>query len=182
MSTVSLVRLYQHVRSGGKRPKCIPKLWQKWLWGTNCIDIGTEACGDMNHMHVLGLLLCFMEQNYSLESSSSSIQHLLANTPSVHLYAHKSIADYTLRELTTQLECLQLSWGEIMSNCDWSNVECVLKLLMARLGYLAHHAFTEEDNVLDDPQYITQIPEQPLFIMTRKCIRQFICTFFSLFR
>jgi len=125
-----------------------------------------------------------MEEAYGKDESShsDSIQQLLATTPLVHLYAQKPIADYTLRELTTQIECLQLSWGEIMSNCDWSNVERALKLLMARLGFLAHHAFNEEDNVLDDPQYITQIPGQALFIITRKCIRQFICTFFSLFR
>jgi hypothetical protein len=179
----TLARFYQHVRSGGRRPSCIPKLWRKWLWGTNCIELGTEACGDMNHMHVLGLLLCFMEEAYNVEDGAqcSTVQQLLPSAPLVHLYADKPIANYTLRELTTQLECLQLSWGEIMSNCDWGHVTTALKRLMARLGYLAHRAFPEND-ALDDPQYITQLPGAPLFIITRKCIRQLICIFFALFR
>lgn len=193
----TLARFYQHVRSGAKRPTCMPKLWRKWLWGTNCIDPGTEKCGDMNHMHVLGLLLCFMEEAYGPAAEADadadadanagcfsylSVQQLLPTAPLVHLYGQKPIMEYTLRELTTQLECLQLSWGDVMTNCDWTDVEQVLKRLMARLGFLAHHAFAENEHLLDDPQYITQIPGKQLFIITRKCIRQLICIFFSLFR
>lgn len=171
----------------------MPKLWKKWLWGTNCIAPVSEACGDMNHMHVLGLLLCFMEDAYNQNQTCEvpCVQALLPAAPLVHLYAQKPIAQYSLRELTTQLECLQLSWGQVLSTCDWDKVAQVLKLLMARLGFLAHRAFPESAGLLDDPQYITAIPllqqhQQPpgqsLFIITRKCIRQSICIFFSLFR
>jgi hypothetical protein len=185
----TLGRFYQYVRSGGKRPSCMPKLWKKWLWGTNCIAPVSEACGDMNHMHVLGLLLCFMEEAYG-DKEVLCVPSVLPAAPLVHLYAQKPMAQYSLRELTTQLECLQLSWGQVLSNCDWDKVDLVLKQLMARLGFLAHRAFPEDAGLLDDPQYIAQLPcidehdEQgrPLFIITRKCIRQCICIFFSLYR
>ena len=158
------------------------RLWRQWLWEVDCVAPVTEACGDMNHMHVLGLLLCFMEETfYQNKDDTACLPHLLPGVPLVHLYAQKPIAQYTLRELATQVECLQLSWGQVLSNSDWEKVDELLKRLMARLGFLAHHAFPEKD-VLDDPQYLTPIPDKQLFIITRKCIRQLICIFFCLFR
>ena len=185
----TMAQYYQHLRSGGKRPNSIPKLWKQWLWEVDCTAPATEACGDMNHMHALGLLLCFMEEAYPSNITKRnddeivmiSIQHLLPNVPLVHLYGPKPISQFTLRELITQLECLQLSWGQILSNSELEHVDELLRSLMARLGYLAHNAFPEND-VLDDPQYITQSPGKSLFIITRKCLRQLICIFFILYR
>jgi hypothetical protein len=87
-----------------------------------------------------------------------------------------------------QVECLQLSWGQVLCQGDLDSCRQVLKLLFARFGSIIHRAFPKSDNtVLDDPQYITQIPseneeEDGLFITTRKYIRQMVCIFLALFR
>ena len=54
----------------------------------------------MNHMHVLGLLLAFMEKEPT--PSEANIQSLLPSVPLVHLYK-KPVGQFTLRELTTQV-------------------------------------------------------------------------------
>ena len=55
---------------------------------------------------------------------------------------------------------------------------------MGRLGQLARHAFSEQEAILDDPQYITPIPSSPdvYYITTRKYLRQMICILIILFR
>ncbi len=91
--------------------------------------------------------------------------------------------------MSFQVECLQLSWGQVMCQGDLDSCDKVLKLLFARFGTIIHRAYPKSDNtVLDDPQYITQIPseneeeEDALFITTRKYIRQMVCIFLALFR
>lgn len=86
-----------------------------------------------------------------------------------------------------KVECLQLSWGQVLSHGDFDPCCKILKMLFARFGHLIHHAYTHsEDSELDDPQYMTQIPtadsDEGLFITTRKYARQMVCIFFALFR
>lgn len=85
------------------------------------------------------------------------------------------------------MECLQLSWGQILSHGDFDTYFNLLKLLLARFGCIIHRAYPNVDNnsVLDDPQYMTPIPsdrEEGLFITTRKYIRQMVSIFLALFR
>ena len=83
-----------------RKPANYKQLWQDWIWGTDCIAPVIELCGDMNTMHMLGLLLSFFE---SLESEAQDTIHsLLPSVPLVHLY-RKPISQYSLRELTTQV-------------------------------------------------------------------------------
>ena len=174
-----LAELYAEALLKNKaKPANYAELWHEWLWGTDCIAPVEEACGDMNQMHMLGLLLSFFE---ALDDTPQmTISGLLPSVPLVHLY-RKPVAAYTLRELTTQVECLQLSWGCVLSHSELPNVNRALKGLMGRLGSIAQHAFSESDSVLDDQQYITTIPDEH-FIVTRKYLRQMICVFFILFR
>lgn len=80
-----------------------------------------------------------------------------------------------------------MSWGQILSHGDFDTYFNLLKLLLARFGSIIHRAYPNVDNnsVLDDPQYMTQIPsdkEEGLFITTRKFIRQMVSIFLALFR
>ena len=175
-----LAHLYKTLLETGEPPANLARLWQTWLWGADCIAQGTEPCGDMNHMHVLGLLLCLVESVQEREQTTL-LQTLLPAVPLVHLHPQTPIAQFSLRELTSQIECLQLSWGAVLSHNKWENVGEALRRLMARLGFLAHHAFPA-DTVLDDPQHITPIPGQQLVITTRKYIRQMVCILLVLFR
>lgn len=82
---------------------------------------------------------------------------------------------------------MQLSWGQILSHGDFDTYCSLLKALFARFGYIIHRAYPNVDNsVLDDPQYMTQIPsdneESVFFITTRKFIRQMVSIFLALFR
>jgi hypothetical protein len=176
----ALAPLYAEVlRKKAKPAKLAAKLFQEWLWGGDCTAPGKEGCGDMNYMHMLGLLLCLMES--FAWKDEVCVSALLPSVPLVHLYS-KPIASLTLRELTTQLECLQLSWGNILSHCEWDNIAEVLRRLMARLGLISHHAFPEGDPIIDDPQYTAPIPGKALNITTRKYIRQMMCILLLLFR
>jgi hypothetical protein len=56
----------------------------------------------------------------------------------------------------------------------------IVVALMARLGQLAQHAYAG-DATLDDPQHCTQI-QQDLLIISRKSLRQAVCTLFSMLR
>ena len=171
--------MYKQMKQSGVKPANFKEIWMEWLWKTDCIAKLMEGCGDMNHMHVLGVLISFME---ALEPppGEQCLHVLLSSVPLVHLY-QKPISSYTQRELTTQLECLQLSWGCILSHCDFEKVSETLRRLMARFGVIAHHAFPEKQ-VLDDQQYTTPIPGSGMLIATRKYIRQMVCIFLSLFR
>jgi len=173
-----LAQAYERLLATGEPPRHLKQLWHTWLWGVDCTAPGTEACGDMNQMHMLGLLLCLTE---GVRPHNVLLRSLLPSVPLVHLHPNKPIAQYSLRELTTQIECLQLSWGSVLSHSRWINVGEVLRCLMGRLGVLAHHAYPH-DTVLDDPQHITTIPGQPFVIATRKYIRQMICVLLILFR
>jgi hypothetical protein len=73
----------------------------------------------------------------------------------------------------------------------------IIVALMARLGQLSQHAFSG-DSILDDPQHCTQIQHtqhthqtqqnqhthqtQQLLIISRKSLRQAVCTLFSMLR
>jgi hypothetical protein len=183
MKPSKLAKTYRRLLATGKPPPNLQRLWTEWLWGTDCVARGTEPCGDMNEMQVLGLLLCFAEAlQERADKDTMMLQALLPSVPLVHLHP-KPIAQFSLRELTTQIECLQLSWGAVLSHSRWESVGDALRRLMARLGFIAHHAFPP-DTVLDDPQHITPIPgqEKLLMITTRKYIRQMVCILLVLFR
>ena len=161
-------------------------IWNEWLWGTDCNEMIDEKCGDMNHMHILGIFLALIESmmHDNGEVDQDTMEDLLPDIPLVHLH-NKAISDYSLRELTNQVECMQLSWGQVLSHGDFQMYYKVLKKLFARFGHIIHRAYPNVDNntVLDDPQYITQIPSTTgLFITTRKYIRQMVCVFLALFR
>ena len=181
---ISLSNIYEQMMQEKTKPAVYEQVWDDWIWGSNCIDPVIESCGDMNYMHVLGLLIALVEA-LEWKEDKKTIQDLLPMVPLVHLYS-KPIQCFTLRELTTQLECLQLSWGCVLSHSDLDHVSDTLKRLMGRLGELAHHAYQQSDGVLDDPQYITSIPhnnnQTVLYITTRKYIRQMICILLVLFR
>ena len=158
------------------------ELWQRWLWGTDCNMEIEEELGDMNTAHLECLLLCVLESVNA--SPSIRVKEKLPRSPLVHLF-DKPVAEYTLREVVDQMECLQLSWGEVVSNADVQDLESVLRALMARIGVIAHHAYAQTSPILDDPQYMTPLPVgdgTQMNIMSRKCIRQLCCMFFALFR
>lgn len=116
------------------------ELWQRWLWGVDCNMEIEEELGDMNTAHLLGLLLCVLE---GIDASASlRVGERLPRSPLVHLF-NKPVAEYTLREVVDQMECLQLSWGEVVSNADVEDLDSVLHALMARLGVIAHHAYAQ---------------------------------------
>ena len=64
----------------------------------------------------------------------------------------------------------------------------LVKACMARLGHIAHHAYPTGGAVLDDPQHTSVLPDTGdggaggLSIISRKALRQAICTCFSLLR
>lgn len=162
-----------------KRFQC---LWNEWVWQSDCNASIDESCGDMNQMHIIGIFLALMES--MMTQCDDCIEDLLPDIPLVHLHK-KPISAYSLRELTDQVECLQLSWGQVLSHGDFETYYKVLKELFSRFGYIIHHAYpiAVDDTVLDDPQYITQIPsDEKLYITTRKYIRQMVCIFLILFR
>ncbi len=75
-------------------------LWNEWLWKTDCNAMIEEIYGDMNKMHILGILLALLE---SMVSDDDIFLHdLVPNIPLVHLHK-KKISQYTMRELTNQV-------------------------------------------------------------------------------
>ena len=165
-------------------------VWQRWLWESDCNAPPLEQCCDMNPMHVLGVLCC-ME-----EARAPPMTHfgtpigpaMLPHTPVVHLYPDVPIGRLSLRQLLDQLECLQLHWGPVLGGMMMmslmSDSEALLRALMARLGEIAHRAYTEADGVLDDPQHCTPLPGPAggHMVISRKSLRQAICVLFSLMR
>ena len=152
----------------------------------------------MNQMHILGILCCLDAASTETELLKIN-QDILPHTPVVHLHPNTPVAHFTLRQLLDQIECLQLNWGPVLSAEANEAAEaaevgaesaieahCIIVALMARLGQLAQHAFSGE-SILDDPQHCTQIqqpqhPQQPLLIVSRKSLRQAVCTLFSMLR
>ena len=63
-----------------------------------------------------------------------------------------------------------------------SSAEMLLLVLMARLGHIAHHAYSESEGILDDPQHCTPLPnsEQKLSVVSRKSLCKAICVIFSM--
>lgn len=182
-ASVPLAPLYKELLSKGKEASLPSSLWKEWLWGSDCTAMGTEAAGDMSRMHALGLLLSLAEAS-KWTDDETCLHSLLPSVPLVHLY-RKPITHFSLRELTSQAECLQLSWGCVLSHCEWERVSEALLRLMGRLGQIAHCAFPEKDVNMDDPQYVTPLQAnggQRLLIVTRKYIRQMVCILLILFR
>lgn len=180
------------------------RVWERWLWGTNGNALPLEQCWDMNEMHVFGIMCCIRE---SVVLSSNAVTYTtneilpLEEYPElniIHLHSDKAIQDYSLREMLDQLECLQLNWGKIIGSLlDNDQIELashLLKACMSKLGSISRFAFQIEGHVLDDPQHITPLPdiqvaqqqqqltETSYGVISRKCLRQSICIFFSLWR
>lgn len=202
-------KLYQTIDTWDK--STYDEVWNKWLWGTNGNALPLEQCWDMNEMHIWGILCSIRE---SVVLSSNAITYTtseiipLEEYPElsmIHLHTTKPINDYSLRELLDQLECLQLNWGKIIGALlDNDQIELSLHLLkasMARLGFMARHAFQTEGIILDDVQYVTPLPNLKIKnathgtttsteeltvlsygVISRKTLRQSICIFFALFR
>lgn len=173
-------------------------VWDKWLWNTDCNALPLDQCWDMNEMHTIGVLCALHE---SQNPSSNAIQcktneifpeDEFPELTVVHLHEDKCIGEFSLRELLDQLECLQLNWGkiigELMEIKKLDLAKYLLKACLGRLGQIAHHAYEFEGATLDDPQYITMLPEtlfqaeRKFAVISRKTLRQTICLLFSLFR
>jgi len=75
-------------------------LWLEWLWEMDCNAVIDESCGDMNPMHILGILLTLLES--MKEATDDRLEAFLPEIPLVHLHK-KPISKYSLRELTDQV-------------------------------------------------------------------------------
>ena len=75
-------------------------LWLEWLWEMDCNAVIDESCGDMNPMHILGILLALLES--MKETTEDILEVFLPEIPLVHLHK-KPISKYSLRELTDQV-------------------------------------------------------------------------------
>jgi hypothetical protein len=113
---MGLGQIYLEAARSGIFPtvSTMQSLWNEWLWGSDCNAMIDEDTGDMNSMHIFGILLALLEsmQIEGKECEEDSVESLLPFIPLVHLYK-KPIAEYTLRELTSQvcLFCvLKISW------------------------------------------------------------------------
>ena len=167
------------------------RMWQMWLWGTDVNQPLIDECGDMNVNQGVGVFLCVM-LSYSLGAGNDDecIGDLLPHCPLVHL-SKTPVRALTQRQLLDQVECLQLSWGNVVGSHEHLEGRCrkLLCMLMARLGFMAHHAYAGAPSPLDAIQYTTILPNcnstaggSPLYIVTRKYTRQMCCLFVILFR
>ena len=168
-------------------------LWNEWLWGCDCNASPMERLFDFNEMHGLGLLVCLYERR-GCDAACYNAPTALPGGPSVvHLFPDRPVGSLSIRETMDQLECLQLHWGPVLLHrTDDDEPLRALRVLMARLGELAHHAYPIGGE-LDDPQHITQLPlcssqhnnndEEEVFgIVSRKTLRQAICILLALCR
>lgn len=81
------------------------RFWKEWLWEADCNAMIDEACGDMNSMHILGILLALLESMKKTqveEEEEALLETLLPEIPLMHLHK-KPISKYSLRELTDQV-------------------------------------------------------------------------------
>jgi hypothetical protein len=76
------------------------KLWNAWLWKNDCNAAIEESYGDMNQMHIMGILVALLESMVS--DDNVFLHNVVPNIPLVHLHK-KKISQYSLRELTTQV-------------------------------------------------------------------------------
>jgi len=178
------------------------KVWNKWLWGTDCNAQPIEQCWDMNEMHIYGILCCLEEsENPSSDICQYSLVAILNESQYpeltiLHLHGNKKLADFTLRELIDQIECLQLNWGKfigsLLDNRQLDVAFLLLKGIASHIGNIAHHAFSSDGDMLDDPQYMSMLPklhhheigefEVTYAIISRKALRQAISILHILFR
>jgi hypothetical protein len=168
-------------------------LWERWLWESDCTAPPLERCFDMNEMHMLGVLVCVGEWHHpvSLYARGECIAPETTGGGDaitvIHLHPHTPVARLSVRETLDQIECLQLHWGPVLSECGHATALQLLRGLMARLGELASHAYPMEldgvvateaeaaaaadrakkkggvapppmKKVLDDPQHATPLP------------------------
>jgi hypothetical protein len=140
-------------------------------------------------MHCAGILCCVHEAAAPVHMYQESLPEIIPSMSAIHLHENKRICAFTLRELMDQIECIQLNWGRIVA-CMREGSRELLKGAMARVGFLATHAFetpkTEngyDGFVLDDPQHICMVPPQgKLSILARKSLRQAVCILMTLGR
>lgn len=188
----SLGKYYASLRRNQSLPAEVQtRLWNRWLWGTAVNQPQIDECGDMNMNQGLGIFMCVMLA-YAYEEDARdhrSIAELLPHSPLVHLTLGP-LHMLSQRNLMDQIECLQLSWGSVVGSHEHLHGRCatVLRLLMARAGDLARHAYGGESTPLDFTQYTTMLPHtrdangQAFYIVTRKYLRQLCCILVILFR
>lgn len=101
---MSLAKIYVDATAHGIFPdaKTHQGLWNDWLWGVDCNESIDEQYGDMNAMHILGILLSLLESMNPTGAETITVQGMVKDIPLVHLYS-KPIADFSLRELTNQV-------------------------------------------------------------------------------
>ena len=188
----SLERCYSVLMQTSTLPTDIQaRLWNCWLWGTAVNQALIDECGDMNLNQGIGVFMCVMlSHTYAASSDDRCIVDILPHSPLVHL-TKVPIHSLTQRQLSDQVECLQLSWGSVVGSHEHLEGLCrrLLCLLMARLGVLVQHTYSGAPTPLDAIQYTTILPasggssgEPTLYIVTRKYIRQLCCMFVILFR
>jgi hypothetical protein len=126
-------------------------LWERWLWESDCTAPPLERCFDMNEMHMLGVLVCVGEWHHPvpLYARGECIAPETtgggdASIGVIHLHPHIPVALLSVRETMDQIECLQLHWGPVLSECGHVTALQLLRALMARLGELASHAYPLE--------------------------------------
>ena len=170
------------------------KVWERWVWGSDCNAPPMEQCCDMNEMHILGILCSINETENPVDQFNHTLAEIIPDLTIIHLHP-KPISKLSLRELIDQLECMQLNWGQVLDAAD-DKGDCLLliRACMARLGQIVHNAFPTDGIVLDDPQHTSPLPQQistnsnnnddgtSLSIISRKSLRQAICTCLSLAR
>ena len=178
--------------------------WNEWLWNCDCNAAPSEQCCDMNRMHGFGVLCCVRESLAPGPEYQQSLMEILPEHAGVHLHSEKPVCEFSLRELFDQIECLQLNWGQIVGWCLLApdefteeeepskkrTAEKLLRAIMARVGFIATHAFETSDAengydgfVLDDPQHTSVLPPQGrMSIISRKSLRQIVCMLLGLAR
>jgi len=178
--------LYERVHAWSEEEK--REAWEQWVWKSDCNAPPLEECCDMNRMHGFGILCCLHEAAVPCAAYHESLETLVPTLPAVHVHENKRISEFSLRELVDQVECMQLNWGQIIVFASQERSEALVKGIMARLGFIASHAFEyhkPEDGyeglILDDPQYITLLPHN-MAIISRKALRQLICTLVGMVR
>jgi hypothetical protein len=138
----------------------------------------------MNKMHVLGIMCSLQESTCPVSQFHQPVSKIIPELSIIHLYP-KPISNLSLRELIDQLECMQLNWGPVIGESVQGSL-ILVKACMARLGQIAHNAYPADGFVLADPQHTTPLPAShvatSLSIISRKALRQVVCTCFSLLR
>ena len=115
----SLASVCAALESGaGVPPDVLDRLWRLWLWDTPCNAPLSEQCGDMNHNQGVGVLLC-VALSYEEPGEALTIEQLLPHSPLVHITT-PPLAELTQRQLSDQLECLQLYWGQVVATHEVS--------------------------------------------------------------